>query len=291
VRRIVLCRPPFPRREGGQGVRAPTGSGNAGPGSQVTSPTWRRRPVLLALAGALGWSIEWRSRIEDPSLRRVRDSGHLRVALDPSNEPFSAVDGSGQLGGLDVDLSRLLGTRLGVATELIALDAGGLFESVVARKSDLAVGVPPVREFTNDLRYSRPYFNTGSVAVMNSGLSKSSGQQPTFEVEAGSVADSQLDAVRRRLGTVAVERAPDLDEMLASLRAGEVAGLVLDLATARRLARDDPSVVLVSEPLTWEPLVFAAHKNDSRLLQEVNAILDFLEQEGVLRDLSRQWVG
>ncbi len=79
--------------------------------------------------------------------------------------------------------------------------------------------------------------------------------------------------------------------MLASLRAGEVAGLVLDLATARRLAREEPSTVLVPEPLTWEPLVFAAHKDDSRLLREVNVVLDAFEREGVLRDLARQWVG
>ena len=30
--------------------------------------------------------------------------------------------------------------------------------------------------------------------------------------------------------------------------------------------------MLVPEPLTWEPLVFAAHKDDSRLLKEVNCV-------------------
>jgi len=247
--------------------------------------------VLLALAGALGSSIQWHSNIEDPSLRRVLDAGRIRVALDPSYEPFSSVDAAGNLGGLDVDLSRLLAARLGVSADLVTLDAGGLYEAVVARACNLACGVPPVREFTENLRYSRPYYNAGAVALMHAGLSAQSNGRPVFAIEAGSAADAQISTVRRRLGDVTVARFPDLDTMLAGLRAGELAGIVLDLATARRLARDVESVVLVAEPLTWEPLVFAAHKDDSRLLKEVNATLDALESDGSLRDLGRKWVG
>jgi ABC-type amino acid transport substrate-binding protein len=256
----------------------------------VPPPTWRRRPVLLAMAGALGWSIQWRSRIEDPSLRRVIDAGRIVIALDPSYEPFSSIDAAGKLGGLDIDLGRRLASRLGIVAEFLTLDAGSLFDAVIARKCNLASGVPPVREFTDNLRYSRPYFNSGSVALMNAGLAQSSGGNPVIAVENGSIADSSLETVRRRLGDVTVQRLPDLDSMMTSLRGGQIAGVVLDLATARRVARDDPSVVLVPEPLTWEPLVYAAHKDDSRLLREVNTILDALERDGALRDLSRQWV-
>ena len=252
---------------------------------------WRRRPLLVVLAGALGWSLEWRSAGEDPSLRRVREAGKLVVALDPTSEPFSAVDAGGRLGGLDVDLARLVASRVGVAADLLTLDAGSLFDSVLARKCNLAAGVPPVRAFANDLRYSRPYYNAGQVLLMGSGLARAEGGRPVFAVEEGSVADAQLATVRKRLGNVVLERVADLDTMLAQLRAGHVGGLVLDLATARRLASADAGLVVVFEPLTWEPLVFAAHPADARLLREVNATLDALEREGVLRDLARTWVG
>jgi len=249
-----------------------------------------RRKLLFVLAGAMAWGVEWRHPDEDPSLRRVREAGRLKVGLDPSYPPFENVDAAGRLDGLDVDLARELARRLGVAAQFVALDVGGLYDAVVARQCDVAVGVPPIREFLAEVRYSRPYFNAGQVLVVRRGLDKAIGPGLVVGVESGSGADLQARALAERLGRPDLRRATSLDALKAELAAGQLDGIVLDAVTAYELLKARPDLALGAGPLTQEPYVVVVHRYDASLLKEIDAVLGALDREGYLRELVKKWL-
>lgn len=254
-----------------------------------------RRKLLVVLAGSLAWGLQWRHPGEDPSLKRVREAGKLRVGLDPSYPPFGNVDASGRLDGLDVDLARELAERLGVAAEFVTLDVGGLLDAVVARQCDVAIGIAPVRDFLKDLRYSRPYFNAGQVLVVRADTAKAGSTRPVgpgqvVGVESGSGADLQGALVAERLGKPELRRVTSVDALKAELAAGQLDGIVLDAVTAYELLKTQPGLALGAGPLTREPYVIAVHRYDAALLKQIDATLDALEREGYLQGLVKKWL-
>ena len=252
----------------------------------------RRRALYLSAAfgGGLIWSLEWRRGGDDPSLARVRASGTLRVGLDPSYPPFASYNAAGSIVGLDVDLARELAERIGVELTLVGLDGGGLLDAVLARKCDVAVGVPPARELLRDLRYSAPYFDGGQVLLRRGEQAGERTDGAQIGVEAGSEADLRWRRIAISLSGAQVHRLATHEELLAALSSGEVAGVLLDGVAARLALRADPSLVIASEPLTHEPVVVAAHRDDARLLREVDAILATLKAAGALDVLTDKWL-
>lgn len=221
---------------------------------------------------------------------RVRASGFLRVGLDPSYPPFGSYDGSGQIDGLDVDVARAIAARLGVDAALVALDGGGLLDAVLARKCDVAVGIPPARELLKDFRYSKPYFDSGQVLVRKASPAKRVSDVTTIGVEAGSEADLRWQRIAGALGGASPRRLPTLEDLLAMLSSDEVDGVLLDAVAARRAVGANPALIVASAPLTHEPIVVAAHKDDARLLQEIDAILATLASTGELSRLTDKWL-
>lgn len=249
-----------------------------------------RRNLLLVFAATAVWAIEWGVKGEDPSLERVQRAGRLRVGIDPSYPPFANVDGGGRLDGFDVDLSRELARRLGVQAEFVPLDVGGLFDAVVSRLCDVAVGMPPVREYLKELRYSRGYFNAGQMLVTRKGQATTSGSGLTVGVESGSSADLRSGLLGRRLGGPTFRRATSLEALKAELLAGQLDAILVDAVTGHELVKAERGLALGTGPITREPLVVVVHRYDTRLLQEIDAQLETLEREGFVRGLVAKWL-
>src|SRR5690554_3687705 len=105
----------------------------------------RARPLVLALlaagvvvAAVLG-GLELFGRGEDEFWERIQARGEFVVATDASYEPFSAVDGNGDLFGFDIELAEAIGRRWGVrvAFENITYDA--LLGALVAGRDDAVI--------------------------------------------------------------------------------------------------------------------------------------------------------
>lgn len=259
-------------------------------GEQDAGPGLTRRRLLVVFAGAIAWGADWRRGGEDPSLTRVRQAGKLRVGIDPSYPPFANVDGAGQLGGFDVDLSREVSRRIGVTADFVGIDIGGLYDAVIAQVVDLAVGLQPAREYLTDLRYTRGYFNAGQTLVVRAGDQREPNPSMSFGVESGSGADLAQEMLRSRLGGATIRRASSLDVLQAEVRGGQIDGALFDAVTAYQIVKASPGLAIGKGPLTAEPDVMVLHKNDTRLLGEANTILAALESEGYLAGLVAKWL-
>ena len=85
-------------------------------------------------------------------------TGRLRAAINLGNPILAGKDeGSGEAKGVSVDLARLLGERLGVAVNLVVVDAAGKSVDVVTRE-EADVGffaIDPVRG--QEIAFTAPY--------------------------------------------------------------------------------------------------------------------------------------
>ena len=249
------------------------------------------RHLLLAICCALLVACQR----DDPFLQRVQDAGVLRVGLDPSWPPFEFVDEGGQVAGLDVDLARAIGDRLGVAVAFVPSGWEGLYAALFAGQFDAVISALPYDPWrTEEAAYSISYFNAGPVIVAHAGEAGIAGPKDldgrTVHVEFGSEGDVQARRLWKEMPGLVIAKHDTAEQALASAAADPTSAAIADAVTARLTIRQGARLRVVGEPLVDESYVIAVHP-DARSLQEaIDQALIEMREGGELDALLDLWL-
>jgi len=123
--------------------------------------------------------------------------------------------------------------------------------------------VTPYDQLSFDLAHARVGVMTGST---HETLMKTS--FPTADLHSY---DSTMDAV-------------------AALKAGHVDAVVTVYPTALNVAKHNPDLQLLPDVLELQDTAIAVNKENTELLEQINAVLAQLEQDGTLEDMVRRWM-
>lgn len=267
---------------------------------QRTQRSWRDRRLLslLALLLAVALAAWWVLHPADRSLERISAQGVMRVGMDPSFPPFENVHGeTGAIEGFDVDLAWALGRELGnVRPEFVSIGFDGLYDALWARRVDLLLSALPVDPLlTEDVAYSRPYFNAGLRVLVRADLPEVRRVEDLASrrlgVEWGSEGDLKGRELRQRLAGLELIPYISPEEALSALVRKEVDALLLEGVAALQYASRSPEAVLLDVLLTDQPYAVAVHPKDRALLRAVNQALERLERDSTLQALQEKWFG
>lgn len=229
---------------------------------------------------------------DDGTLAEIQQRGALRVGLDASFPPFETVDSEGQIVGLDVDIARVIAADLGVDLELVNIGFDGLYDALLARRVDLVIsGLPYDPRWTQDVAYTRNYFNAGQTLVTLADNQRI--QQPedltgnVVAVEWGSQADMEGRHLERELGNIELLRRATADEAIQAVLTGEADAAVVDGVTG---VAAGPQGVKIVAYLTDEWYAAAVHIGSRDLLAAVNRTLIRLAESGEMAKMQAKWL-
>ncbi len=258
-----------------------------------------RRLALIALAAALVAAAAvglWRLRGPlpgQPGTPPIFPTGALRVGVDPSNPPFAVASGA-RLSGLDIDLARALGQRLGVPVTFVSFGFDGLYDALKTDQVDAlisAVLVDTTR--TNDVMYTLPYFNAGLVLVsaadsLYSGMSAMPGHSVAFEF--GSNADAETRRWLRRV--LPFERRPYelTTDALDAARLGQADAALADAISARLYLRAHPTWAAQFHYVTDANYAIAVRVDRGAVWDALNSTLATMIADGSLDALVARWL-
>jgi len=256
--------------------------------------------IGLSLLAVLAiWRISARlGRDTDETWSRIQREGVMRVGMDPSWPPFEYIDeATGQIVGLDVDLARAIGQRLGVEVEFVNVGFDSLYDALCVGRFDAIVSALPYDPLLyGDVAYSISYFNAGQVLVVQS---SESAKQRISEVEdlagkrLGVEFASEGDALARRLQKkiedLILENYMTPQDVLRALREGEVEAAIVDAVSAYQFMATEEGVQVVGDPLTDELYVIAVQLESPLLLKAINEALVELREDGTLERLQEKW--
>ena len=252
--------------------------------------------ALLALGAAL-WALTRPGAPLGPvdmTWRRVQINRDLYVGLDPSYPPFAQWTPDG-IEGLEADLARAIGERLGVETHILIMGYDGLYDALYTGEVDMLIAglIPdPARE--EWVHYSAPYFHAGHVLVYRAGAPYTDMRAldgHTLAVELASAGDMAARRWARRLHALAILRVMSPREALQAVQEGRADAALVDTVSAARWLCDFPELARAPTTTVPEPYAIALRKGDFRLVEATERALAEIVADGTLDALIAQWLG
>ncbi len=226
---------------------------------------------------------------------RIREAGVLRVAMDPSLEPFEFVDGNGQPVGFDVDLARQIGARIGVEIQFVATSYDGLYDALTAQKADIIISAlypDPAR--TQAFAFSPPYFQAGDMLIVRkdstiNDVNGLAGKQVmvVYGTEAHLIAEQWVETLSPPV-TLLPGDAPET--IIAVLASGYADAALVDNVSARLHVTADTGLRIVGSPVNDNPYVIAARVEDKALIEAIGQIIEEMNQDGTIEQLFQRWL-
>ena len=263
----------------------------------------RHRWYVIAAAIALliiaGLAVRQLTQPPDLAWRRIQTQKVFTVATDASYPPFASLDANGALFGFDVDLADEIGRRWGVQVNYDNITFDALLGTLIAGRDDAVVSAfVPQPERTRQVAYTRPYFTSGTVAVIRQDGGQPLGPDPqawasgkTLVVEYGADGDALARQWAARVTGITVLRKDTAGSALLALEDRQADAALVDAITAYAFLMSHPGLQLAGPPFNPEPYVIAVSLKSPELLRQLQQALAAMQSDGTLPALKVKWFG
>jgi len=255
---------------------------------------------LLLLGGVLAPNAGFSASSQtDPKLGALgegaaKDTAPLRVGVSPTFPPMIFKQGS-DLAGVEVDLARALGSKLGRTVVFVEVPWANQIEALNSGKTDIimsSMSITPARRFI--VNYSQPYLTVGQMALVR--------REDTQQYVLGFplILKGPVGVIKGTTGEFLVQRDfPKAtrkafnsgEEAAKALLKKKIDLFVSDSTLVWYLAgvHSAEGLAVVPIVLTEEQLAWAVRKTDDTLLASVNEFIKRSKQDGLLLRVFRRW--
>ena len=217
-----------------------------------------------------------------------RNDDRLVMVTEATFPPYEFREG-GKIVGIDVALMKAVANKTG--RELVVEDMS--FDSVIAAvqagKADVAAsGITVTDERKRQVGFSHPYVTAQQVVIVPKdseirGSADLKGKR--IGVQHGTTGDLYVTKNIRE-----PERFPNGSLAVAALDAGKLDAVVLDGEPSKVHVALHENLVILDEPLTTEEYAIAVNRKNTALLEEINAVIDELRENGGLEKIKAKYV-
>lgn len=102
-----------------------------------------------------------------PDISSSGTNGVLKFGTAAITEPFSFMDGSQKIVGLDIEVASLVAQKLGMQLEVINMDFGAMIPALISNKVDMiGACITITEERSKNVLFSMPYYVGGIAALV-----------------------------------------------------------------------------------------------------------------------------
>jgi ABC-type amino acid transport substrate-binding protein len=218
----------------------------------------------------------------------------LRIGILKFNPPFEVQSGPNDYFGFDVDIIAEVCKRINLECELVSMPFSKLFDALAANRIDAAVGAIVIsEERQKTFLFTTPYLpSSGQVLSKKSdnilrykdlrGKKIGTLNASTYMIAAENIYKDEIKLVTYDL----------IQDLIQALNKDEVDAIVWDkYAINYWLSTNTKEFILVGSPFeTGSGYGIAFHKGQETLVQQVNAALNAMENDGTFLKLYRKYL-
>jgi polar amino acid transport system substrate-binding protein len=218
--------------------------------------------------------------------------GVLQAGSDTSYPPFEFSDEAGGYIGYDIDICTALAKKMGLELEVVPTAWDGIIPALVSDRYDMIMSAMTITdERKEQINFTDPYIqaNIGISAPVDAPVASA-------EELAGKIVGVQVDTTGQ-FATEEVEGVKEIkkyDTILSAfqdLEAGRVDAVVNDLPVNAYIIRDKPQFANTGEIVTDDVYGYGIKKENTALLEALNAALAEIKADGTYELIFAKWYG
>lgn len=253
--------------------------------------------VVAAYVSAAGWSSQARAGVVD----EIKSRGTLLVGVEgKAYGGFMQTPGDGKLIGHDPDLSGLIAKHLGVKLELVDTAWAGIIPALFSKRFDMILGGMTITKARSErVNFSMPYADGSHIlmTLANSPIKETNDLAgKTVASQLGSASLNFLKALEGELkksgkaGFATTKEYENFPEATLELDNARIDGLLIPKPVALEFMSKKPGRFKVAIEFPDKRYFGAAlRKEDTDLLEVVNAVIKKAKTDGTLLALQSKW--
>jgi glutamate/aspartate transport system substrate-binding protein len=264
-----------------------------------------KRTVMLALALLLAAGPA-HSQSSGGRLKKIAAAKTITIAYRADATPFSFTDGKGQVGGFSIDICKRVVASIeqqlkiqGLQVKWHHVTSQNRFDAVAKGQADMECGASTATQSRlKQVDFSSYIYveSTGLLTKAAGGLRRLSDlSDRKIGVVAGTTNEAVVHAqLKRRLLNATVVPFKTRDEAFAALEGSQVdafAGDKMLLVGAASKSKDQKSLFMMPDELSFEPYAIVLPRGDSDFRLAVNTGLSQLYESGEIQQIFGKWFG
>ncbi|QAS54023.1 transporter substrate-binding domain-containing protein [Halobacillus litoralis] len=217
------------------------------------------------------------------------EDGKFTFAASGEFRPFSMTDASGEMTGYDIDVANAIAEELGLEPNPQKQKFASIVEGVKTERFDAAVASHTItEERQKEVDFSTPYYYSGAQIFTR----PDSDVQSLEDLEGMEIAISKGSTYSKYAEEVTDNvKTYDSDVVaLQSLAKGRHDAVITDFLTGKE-ASGEGLEIEAKEMIERSEQAIAVSKENEALLEEINAALDKLRENGTLTEISEEYFG
>ena len=248
-----------------------------------------KKGLLVSLLLCLGLLLfhSGCSDSKENSLGRVKSAGKISFGMSSDYPPFTFYNKNGELEGFDVDMAREIAKRLGVELNLVVRKWSGIIDGLLDGSYDAILGSMAITEDREKIvAFSTPYYHSSVQVMIRKGapfddLKDLKGKIVGLEAGSNYVDDAKA------LGMTDIRLFESGTKAFLELSKGKLDAVISDqIVGLNAIKLGKYEIEFLGGPLRRERVGIAFRKEDKALIEEVNKILEKMQKDGFLRELS-----
>ncbi len=234
--------------------------------------------VLLAVCAMIGLCACGGSKSEK-----------LVMATNAAFPPYEYVEGK-EIVGIDAEIAKLIADDLG--RELIIEDMA--FDSIIAavqsHKADIAMaGMTVTEDRKQNINFSDPYTEAAQVIIVKS---DSDVDEPgdlegkRIGVQIGTTGDIYAEDIEG----ATIERYSKYFEAINALIQDKIDAVIVDREPGKVFVNENPELKMIDEEFTVEQYAIGVAKDNTELLDQINASLKKLQDSGKIDEIINKYI-
>ncbi|MCR5590464.1 MAG: basic amino acid ABC transporter substrate-binding protein [Lachnospiraceae bacterium] len=216
-------------------------------------------------------------------------SSKLVMATNAAFPPYESVEG-GKIVGIDAEIAQLIADDLG--KELVIEDMA--FDSIIAAvqsgKADIAMaGMTVTEDRKQNINFSTPYTEAAQVIVVKEGSTVASPDDlegMTIGVQIGTTGDIYAEDI----AGATIERYSKYFEAIQALLQDKIDAVIVDREPGKVFVSQNEELKMIDEEFTVEEYAIGVAKENTQLLDDINASLKKLQDSGKIDEIINKYI-
>ena len=218
-----------------------------------------------------------------------RSNGTLVMATNAEFEPYEYHEGD-DIVGIDADIAAAIAEQLGMELKIEDMAFDSIIMAVNSGKADVGIaGMTVTEDRLENVNFSDPYATSSQVIIV------------TGDSEIGSSDDLSGKKIGVQLGTTGDILADDVEgatverynkgfEAVQALSQGKIDAVIIDRQPAQVFVDENEGLKILDEAFAEEEYAIAIAKDNTELLDKVNAALGELKESGKLDEIIGKYI-